>query len=76
MQFEKRGIPATLIVTDAFESSARQLLRSLGHPHVPVLVTPDPVTYLSESEIHERINRLLDKLAASLCASARKGAHG
>jgi hypothetical protein len=31
-------------------------------------VTPNPVVYLSASEIHERINGLLGKITASLCA--------
>jgi len=63
-------------VTDAFESTARRLLKSLGYPDVPILVTPNPVIYLSEPEIHERINGLLDKIVASFDAAAVRGTHG
>ena len=55
---EKRGIPATVIVTDVFETRAHQLLTSLGYPHIPVLVTANPVIYLDDPGIHERINTL------------------
>jgi hypothetical protein len=44
---------------------ARRLLKSLGYPDVPILVTPNPVIYLSESAIHERIDTLLDRIAGS-----------
>jgi hypothetical protein len=63
-------------VTDAFESTARRLLKSLGYPDVPILVTPNPVIYLSEPEIHERINGLLDKIVASFDAAPVRGTHG
>ncbi len=62
-------------MTDAFESVARRLLKSLGYPDVPLLVTPDPVIYLSEPEIHARIDALLDPLLASFGASRTSGAH-
>ena len=58
-------MPTTLIVTDAFEAVARRLLQSLGYPDVPILVTPNPVIYLSESEIHARIDDLLAPIVAS-----------
>jgi len=60
-------------VTDAFEAVARRLLKSLGYPHVPILVTPTPVVYLSEPAIHERIDALLDPIAGSF--EPKPGAH-
>ena len=69
IEFEKRGIPASVVVTDVFEHRAHQLLTSLGYPHIPVLVVKNPVIYLTEPEINQRIDQLLDKLAASLCTS-------
>lgn len=62
-------------MTDAFESVARRLLQSLGFPEVPILVTPNPVIYLSEPEIHARINGLLDKIVASFNASETASTH-
>jgi hypothetical protein len=52
-------------VTDAFEAVARRLLKSLGYPDIPILVTPNPVIYLSEPEIHERIDGLMVELVRS-----------
>jgi hypothetical protein len=60
-------------VTDAFENVARRLLKSLGYPDVPLLVTPDPVIYLGEPEIHERIDGLLDKIVASFSTWPARG---
>jgi hypothetical protein len=52
-------------VTDAFETVARRLFKSLGYPDVPILVTPNPVIYLTEPEIDARIDRLLDPIVTS-----------
>jgi hypothetical protein len=68
VEFEKRGIPTSVIVTDVFEHRAHQLLTSLGYPHIPVLVVANPVIYLTEPEINRRIDGLLDKLVESLSA--------
>lgn len=56
-------------MTDAFEAVARRLFKSLGYPDVPILVTPNPVIYLSEPEINARIDDLLDSIVASFDAS-------
>jgi len=53
------------VVTDAFEAVARRLFRTLGYPDVPVLVTPNPVIYLSERQINERVDVLLAAIESS-----------
>lgn len=68
IEFEKRGVPASVVVTDVFEHRAHQLLTSLGYPHIPVLVVKNPVIYLTEPEINRRIDGLLGDLSASLAA--------
>ncbi len=52
-------------MTDAFEAVARRLLKTLGYPAIPILVTPNPVIYLLESQIHERIDALLAGIVSS-----------
>lgn len=52
-------------MTDAFEGVAAALLKALGYPDVPILVIAAPVIYLSEPEIHERIDSLLGKIVES-----------
>jgi hypothetical protein len=69
-------VPTTLVVTDAFESVARRLLKSLGYPDVPILVTPNPVIYLSEPEIERRIDGLLDGLVASFAPVTERAPDG
>ena len=57
-------------MTDAFEAVARRLFDSLGYPDIPILVTPNPVIYLTEPEINARIDDLLDRIVASFDAAA------
>jgi len=52
-------------VTDAFEGTARRLLTSLGYPGIPLIVTPNPVIYLSDAQIQERVTTLLDQVVGS-----------
>jgi hypothetical protein len=52
------------------------LLSSLGYPQVPILVTPNPVVYLSEAQINECIDRLLRPLVASFEISNERGTNG
>jgi hypothetical protein len=52
------------------------LLTSLGYPEVPVLVTPNPVVYLSEAQINERIDHLLLPIVASFDIPAAGRADG
>jgi hypothetical protein len=65
-----------LIVTDAFEAVARRLFKSLGYPDVPILVTPNPVIYLTEPEINARIDHLLDGIVASFGTAPERASHG
>lgn len=70
-EFEKRGIPATVIVTDVFAVRAHQLLKSLGFPDIPVLVTANPVVYLRRTEIEKRVEALLGSVMKSFTATAQ-----
>ena len=45
-------------------------MKSAGYPDIPVLVTPNPVMYLSEPEVQERIDVLFDEIVRSLCEPA------
>lgn len=56
------------MVTDVFEIRAHQLLKSLGYPDIPVLVTPNPVVYLRLAEIEKRVDGLLDPIMKSFIA--------
>ena len=63
-------------MTDAFEAVAKRLLKSLGYPDVPVLVTPNPVSYLSEPQIHARIDELLPRIGTSFGSTRTRDGHG
>ena len=42
-------------------------MKSAGYPDIPVLVTANPVMYLTAPEIQERIDSFFDEVVASLC---------
>jgi hypothetical protein len=63
-------------VTDAFEAVARRVFGSLGYPDVPILVTPNPVIYLTEPEIDARIDHLLGGITASFQHAMERSTHG
>jgi hypothetical protein len=69
-------VPTTLVVTDAFEAVAKRLLKSLGYPDVPVLVTPNPVIYLTEPQIDARMDDLLPRIGTSFGSTRRQDVHG
>jgi len=45
--FEKRGIPATTIITQAFTNAAVFQFRAKGMPGHPYVVLPHPISNLS-----------------------------
>jgi hypothetical protein len=59
-------VPASVIVSDNFEAAAKQIVKSAGYPDIPVLVTANPVMYLTPPEIQQRIDEFFDQVVASL----------
>jgi hypothetical protein len=60
--FERLGVPATVVITDAFIGHVARFAENLGLPGYPTLVVPHPVS--SKDDVH------LQRLAAGLADAA------
>ncbi len=54
IQFEKRGLPAAVICTEPFVSSAVAMSKMGGIPDFPFVVVPHPLGSLDENALRER----------------------
>ena len=59
---EKAGIPAIPIITDAFESTAREMAELWGVPGFRYVAMPHPLASLTPEEIDQRADSLLGKV--------------
>ena len=66
IEFEKRGIPATVVITQAFLKAAEFQFRSKGMGGHPCIVLPHPISNLRPAEIRELTLRHVDELARQL----------
>ena len=63
---EKAGIPAIPIITDAFESTAREMAELWGVPDFRFVMMPHPLASLTPAEIERRADELLEKVLGLL----------
>lgn len=63
---EKAGIPAVPIVTDAFESTAREMAELWGVPNFRFVMMPHPLASLTPAEIDRRAGELVEKVLVLL----------
>jgi hypothetical protein len=66
IEFEKRGIPATVVTTAAFRSVAEFQFRAKGLDGHPYLELPHPISNLKPEEMREVTLRFVDALARQL----------
>jgi len=64
--FEKRGIPAAVIVTEPFIPTALGIARMAGMPGYPHAVIPHPVGSLSLEEVSARADAVAARIEALL----------
>jgi hypothetical protein len=64
--FEKRGIPASVIITEPFVPTAVGIAALAGMPGYPHAVIPHPVGSLSTGEVHQRADTAAAAVAALL----------
>jgi hypothetical protein len=63
---ERAGIPAIAIVTDAFQSTAREMAELWGVPNFRFVMMPHPLASLTPEDIERRGDELLGKVVALL----------
>ena len=68
VEFEKRGIPATTIITEAFKRAADFQFRGKGMEGHPYVQLPHPVSNLQPREMRELTLRFVDEVAGHLKA--------
>lgn len=66
VEFEKRGIPATTVVTEVFRKAAVFQFRAKGMDGHPFIQLPHPVSNLSPGEMREVTLRYVDELVRQL----------
>ncbi|MGP3928957.1 UGSC family (seleno)protein [Nonomuraea sp. KM88] len=69
--FERAGIPAAVIVSDAFEVTARAMAGVHGDENFEILLTPHPVAVLNAEQVAERATELLAGVANRVREPAR-----
>ena len=66
IEFEKRGIPAAVVITEPFMPTADAIGRLAGMPGYPYVVLPHPVGSLGPEEVAERADRIVERIEALL----------
>ena len=66
IEFEKRGIPAAVVITEAFRNAATFQFRSKGMDGHPFVVMPHPISNLSAEEMRELTLQYVDEVASHL----------
>jgi len=68
IEFEKRGIPATTIITAAFHNAAEFQFKGKGMDKHPYIELPHPISNLTELEMREVTLKHIDALVRQITA--------
>jgi len=68
IEFEKRGIPATVIITQAFKNAAVFQFRGKGMEGHPYIEMPHPISNLKPEEMRELTLQYVDEAYSHITA--------
>lgn len=68
IEFEKRGIPATVIITQAFKNSAIFQFRGKGMDGHPYIEMPHPISNLKPEEMSTLTLQFVDEVFRQITA--------
>ena len=68
VEFEKRGIPATMFLTQIFKNAATHQFRSKGMDGHPLIELPHPVSNLSREQMRALTLKFVDQMVRQLTA--------
>ncbi|WP_129668191.1 UGSC family (seleno)protein [Phytoactinopolyspora endophytica] len=71
INFERAGLPAAVVLTDAFATTGKMMATMQGDPDYAWITTEHPVAVLEPEQVHERARRLLPEITRSLTESVR-----
>ena len=66
VEFEKRGIPATVILTQIFKNAAIHQFKSRGMEGHPLIELPHPISNLTRAEMRMVTLKYVDQLVRQL----------
>lgn len=66
INFERAGIPAAVVLTDAFLTTGRTMAQVQGAPEYEWITTEHPMAVLAPDEVKERARKLLPEIVSSL----------
>ena len=66
VEFEKRGIPATVILTQIFRNAAMHQFKSRGMEGHPMIELPHPIANLTQTEMRGVTLKYVDQLVRQL----------
>ena len=59
---EKAGLPAVPLITDAFDSTAKEMAQLWGVPGFRFVMMPHPLASLSADDVEVRAGQLVDRV--------------
>ena len=68
IEFEKRGIPCAVVITEAFRNACIFQFRSKGMDGHPYVVLPHPISNLKPEEMREVTLKFADQVASHIKA--------
>lgn len=68
VEFEKRGIPATVFLTQVFRNAAVHTFRTKGMDGHPLIELPHPVSNLASAEMRALTLRFVGQMVRQLTA--------
>jgi hypothetical protein len=68
VEFEKRGIPATMFLTEAFKNAAVYQFRGKGMDGHPFIELPHPVSNLTADEMRVLTLKYVEQMVRQLTA--------
>ena len=68
IEFEKRGIPATVVLTRIFRNPCEYQFRSKGMEGHPYIELPHPVSQFTPADMRELASRYIDEVVRQLTA--------
>ena len=66
VEFEKRGIPSTTVITEAFRTAADFQFKGKGMAGHPFVELPHPVSNLTEDEMKATTLKFVEEVAGQL----------
>lgn len=66
LQFERLGVPATLVMTEPFQGLAANFAANLGAPGYPSITVPHPIATRDDETLSALADRVADDLVNRL----------